>query len=335
MNLEVVAAAQLIDLQQGLPFTEAVANDDLDFSVSTSDVLEQLDDCPEAEFINELNAEVGDSLSSLFPTTESSSFIPETTGTKRMAPSFSPVPQAKKSKAGLYLSQEDQQRLMNEPIESDDVIHTADGCPEQCSAILVESALPVATIPIAQEFEIPSVVTNESSGEPRVGVDSWQMNVMHRMMEKLSPEPKKVLQDIVTQAIDRHNEGDIKYKHLPGSIFEDAMTHMDTDLFLETYIAVRNDMNHHPSDSVKLIKKKKTSVSNRWNEVSDIQLAMGYSFVLGMKHGRATGTKLNSLKSIEELLREAREKVSNLEPSQRMDAWLQIVEFTKTSKDWS
>jgi hypothetical protein len=183
---------------------------------------------------------------------------------------------------------------------------------------------------------------NKAMNEPRVGLDSWQMHVLHRIMKKLPPQPQAVFKAHAAQAIDRHLEArEAKYSHLPGSIFEDVMMEIDPQLFLETYIAVRKEMHQLETVTAADIWTKRINNNNNNNHApqpppcskttSPLQLAMGYAFCLGMKHAQASSSsscigKKSSLQ-LDSVLEEANAKMNHVPPLERGRVWSELVEF--------
>jgi hypothetical protein len=160
--------------------------------------------------------------------------------------------------------------------------------------------------------------------EPRVGVDSWQMHVVHRLIQKLPAKPQAVFKSIAARAMDRHFEGEVRYNHLPGSIFEDIMTvgaAEYAELFLEHYITVRNEM--HQLENVTSTAIMTMTQRNRPPPImAPLQLAMGYAFVLGMKHAQAPTVESSLNKS---LLDQAKVKMNNIPPAERCRVWEEFV----------
>jgi hypothetical protein len=149
----------------------------------------------------------------------------------------------KKARIDNYLDPESQQLLMNEPIAHDYDALTATtaaaSLPRQQQQ-QHQHAFGVARKDIFDDDDDDDAVAHDnddhgigggapSTGgdqalwpavEPRVGLDSWQMHVLHRMIQKLPLQPQAAFQSIAARAIDRHVQGEAKYDHLPGSIFE-------------------------------------------------------------------------------------------------------------------
>lgn len=164
--------------------------------------------------------------------------------------------------------------------------------------------------------------------EPRVGLDSWQMHVVHRMIQKLPRQHQAAFQSIAARAIDRHIQGEVKYDHLPGSIFEDVMaaagatgTEQYAELFLEIYIAVRNEMhqleNVHNAAALMMVPPRPVKKT-----ISSIQLAMGYAYVLGMRHAQTRSVE-SALD--DSLLDRAKAQMNDVPPSERGRVWSEFV----------
>jgi hypothetical protein len=251
-----------------------------------------------------------------------------------IAPTTTDSVMKKKPRMGIdFFYPESQHMLMNEPIEHDydALIATTAAASLQRRQHQQRLASHKAAFGAARkdifDDDDDAVEHNDEHGggaptaslptEPRVGLDSWQMHVLHRMIQKLPLQPQAAFQSIAARAIDRHMQGEVKYDHLPGSIFEDVMAAVGTgteqyaNLFLETYIAVRNEM--HPLENV---------------HATALQLAMGYAYVLGMRHAQ---TRSAESALDDTLLDRAKAEMNDVPPSERCRVWSEFVALARSS----
>jgi hypothetical protein len=185
-----------------------------------------------------------------------------------------------------------------------------------------------------------------------VGLHSWQMDVLHRLIQHLPPVPQAAVKSIAARAIERHllagghddYYGDVKYQHhLPGAIFEDVMQLVSTEyiaLFRQSFLAVGRDrqqqqQQHKVVVTATAVAIPKTTITQQRGPssphpvISPLQLAMGYAFVLGMRHAQTTTTTTPSSSSSssldESLLDQARTQMYEVAPSERCRVWNEFV----------
>jgi hypothetical protein len=209
-----------------------------------------------------------------------------------------------------------------------------------------------------------------------VGLHSWQMDVLHRLIQHLPPVPQAAVKSIAARAIERHllaghdddyYNGDVKYQHhLPGAIFEDVMQLVSTEhiaLFRQSFLAVGRDRQQRQqqrqqqqqqqqhkvvlSATTTAIAIPKSTITQQQQRgespphpvISPLQLAMGYAFVLGMRHAQtATSTTTPSSSSSsssldESLLDQARTQMYKVAPSERCRVWNEFVAISSLAKN--
>ena len=172
---------------------------------------------------------------------------------------------------------------------------------------------------------------NSESNKAIVGPGSWQMSVINGMLQFLdevneSPYSKHNIpfQTVTKRCTRRHLEGNTKYSHLPGAIFEEIVPIIGGPAFLEiyksakTYSGVRLShaavVGYQPSD-------------HKTNEIpSLIQVAVGYGFCMAkslLVHDQPSTSWDHD--NIKLAVDNASQKVTQMTESHRLKFWQEYI----------
>ena len=248
------------------------------------------------------------------------------------------------------------------------VRHTMSYCPPLPAVVLsktVEVVPMVARRPIQQQTATTSVSTSrrtdagthkrtahapaDGTEEPSnkklktsgvVGPDSEEMLVVERMMiyleetcdnAQLVQTFRKVVKDCETG----HAKGQVKYKHLPGAIFERLVEQVDGPTFKHIYQASR-DFDHprvrelYPDDSTMVVPRssldyQQLTSSSGIGMPNLLQVAVGYGFHLA-RMSMLNHADVDESATIQELMESGAETALNMKEDERFLFWKYMIE---------
>lgn len=171
----------------------------------------------------------------------------------------------------------------------------------------------------------------DHSADPNnvVGPDSWQMDVINRMLYYLDCETnhphstyRKQIRDIKEVCTKRHIAGSLKYRHLPGAIFDQVVKTIGGSTFLSIYKAAKClSYGRLESDSCVPVEKE-GAPSNL------IQFAVGYGYYMAKTttHKRQKicpdMSKANGIQDTTEICAQT---VLNMSDDSRLSFWNEYI----------
>jgi hypothetical protein len=179
--------------------------------------------------------------------------------------------------------------------------------------------------------------SNESKN--LVGPDSWQMDVIYRINFYLDQDKhcpysmySKTAQSVTEKCTKLHFAGNIKFRHLPGAIFEQIVSDIGGSTFLSIYMAAKN------LSYGRLRSAHGTQVDIRDSNTSPnlIQLAVGYGFHMAQSitlGGQNSSLDLNESKSLKKSVEQGARTVLEMSKQTQVQFWneniLQNVDQSK------
>lgn len=169
------------------------------------------------------------------------------------------------------------------------------------------------------------------SNKAVVGPESWQMNVINRMLqylddEKGSPYSKYSIQfqATTTQCTKKHLDGNAKYRHLPGAIFEEIVQTIGGPAFLEIYKKAKTHSGNRFGRAAAVVNPSSETKTKECPSL--VQVAVGYGFCLAKSlaaDNRSSTSGDNN--NIKHAVEHASQEVLQMSKSQCMQFWKEHI----------